>query len=759
MVVATKSRGRQGRANTDMTTRFWQRRIAAASVVWCVLIFTAYAIGRFADFDIPSPILDISLHTLIGATITLALSLFLRLVTPKKRFAPILVFAVFACNITTTALLILGSGGVEHSPYLIIWALMSGVSLGVGLLGGALVAGVSIAYMMWRAATYAITDIDIIYVSVSTYVPLLIGYILWGKRRASTKPEIDQEERDYHDLASELRQVAGKSEVVINAIDDGVIALDSQGTIELINPAAQRMIGWGKHDALGLNYRSVLKLVDSRNQPITDTTDPIAKTLTTNQALVDETLSLVTSAGKHILLSIVATPVGQLGAGIIVVFRNVTRKKTEEREQTEFISTASHEMRTPVASIEGYLGLALNPATATIDAKAREFLTKAHAASQHLGHLFQDLLDVTKLDDGRLVSNPEVVDLAPLVSEVVDGFAPMAADKNLRLIFTPNSSIHTSTVNPIYYIDVDPNHFREVLANLVENAVKYTYQGEVVIDMTGDDFHVTISVRDTGIGIPKEDQSHLFQKFYRVDSTDTRTIGGTGLGLYLCRKLTESMGGRIWVESEFGKGSTFFLDFPRLPHEEAMRRIDAAAINATVLPETTPAVVQPVTAVVTPPSAAVQPATPTPVQPVATPIAPAAAPPVPLQPTTATPAAAPAATPIVTQPALHTAPAVTPPAPVAPVAPTTIQTQPIATPATPAPVPAPTPAAATVAPTPVAAPIPAPVASTPLQAPAPTVPIAPITKPQPQPIVATPTTMEPILQGQTPQISPNSPLS
>src|SRR5690606_7866046 len=131
------------------------------------------------------------------------------------------------------------------------------------------------------------------------------------------------------------------------------------------------------------------------------------------------------------------SPVGQPGSGVIVVFRDITKEKAEEREQAEFISTASHEMRTPVASIEGYLGLALNPATAQIDDKARMYLTKAHEVAQHLGRLFQDLLDITKAEDGRLSNNPRAVEVVTFVKDVVEGLRPQAEAKGLILVYKP----------------------------------------------------------------------------------------------------------------------------------------------------------------------------------------------------------------------------------------------------------------------------------------------------------------------------------
>ncbi len=126
-------------------------------------------------------------------------------------------------------------------------------------------------------------------------------------------------------------------------------------------------------------------------------------------------------------------------------------------------------------------------------------------------------------------------------------------------------------MTPVYYVRADQSHYREVLSNLIENAIKYTKAGgTITVDITGDESHVIVSVVDTGIGIPKEDIPHLFQKFYRVDNSDTREIGGTGLGLYLCRRLVEAMDGRIWVESDYGKGSMFFVELARMNPNDAL---------------------------------------------------------------------------------------------------------------------------------------------------------------------------------------------
>ena len=409
------------------------------------------------------------------------------------------------------------------------------------------------------------------------FLPIVASWLLWhgGARR----PGSTSADRAKSSLAEQLTQVSNESDIVISTITDGVVALSPKGEIQLINPAAQKTLGWSQRDSLGLDYRSIIKLKDHQGNTVDDTSNPITVALHTNKATERTDLNMETSSGKSFQARVSITPVGQGSDGTIIVFRDITAEKAEEREQAEFISTASHEMRTPVATIEGYLGLALNPATAQIDAKAAMFLTKAHESAQHLGRLFQDLLDVTKADDGRLRNTPGIIDLVDFCNDIVNGLSQKATEKGLSLSFAPlaDTSISEKKLTPVYYADVDPDHLREILNNLVENAVKYTKTGTVTVNVSGDSQTCEISIHDSGIGIPREDISHLFQKFYRVDNTDTREIGGTGLGLYLCRRLVELIGGKIWVESEYGHGSTFFVSLPRVNFEDAQVRLKAIA--------------------------------------------------------------------------------------------------------------------------------------------------------------------------------------
>jgi PAS domain S-box-containing protein len=554
-------------------TRFWHRRMVEVTFLIVASIVALYFLPQFTPVII-SKSFKIDVITLALAAITAIISLISYFWIPKKStFIDGLI--VFILTAATAGAFIMSTGGTA-SPFIALWMV---VTIFAGLFGvwgtiptlGAI--GVFSAYEYLKGDFKPEVIALIIFAGV---LPLVAGIVLWRKRSDAT----DTSDKAYKNLATELSQVATKSEVVINAIGDGVVALDAQGAIQLINPAAQSIIGWGKQDAMTLSYKSVLHLVDIKGNDLDPTIDPIQQVLNNNQETRTDDYSILTNSGKKLLASLVISPVGEVGAGVIVVFRDVTKEKAEEREQAEFISTASHEMRTPVASIEGYLGLALNPATATIDQKARDFILKAHESAQHLGRLFQDLLDVSKATDGRLSNNPKVVDVMKYTQDILQGLQEKATEKGLSLVFKPIPNDGQRHVAPVYSVYLDNDHIREIINNLTENAIKYTPAGDVTVDVTGTDDKVVVSIKDTGIGIPAEDMPHLFQKFYRVDDPETREIGGTGLGLFLCRRLAETMGGRIWAESEYKKGSTFYLELPRVSNDEAARLIAEAATRA-----------------------------------------------------------------------------------------------------------------------------------------------------------------------------------
>lgn len=371
------------------------------------------------------------------------------------------------------------------------------------------------------------------------------------------------------------------AEIALKSIHDGVIMTDKNGVIQFINPAAVRMTDCGSaENATGLDYGLIIKLESKEGRELSEAENPLIQAMKTGQPLESFSCALITvQSEKRIPIAISVLPVEGHTQDRIITFRNITKELEEEGEQAEFISTASHEMRTPVATIDGYLSLALNPQTATIDERARGYLGAAQAASKHLGKLFQDLLDATKLDDNKIKPRFEPVEMVGLVKSISDDYIMLAKDANLKLTFGSNDSPafgENRRMDQVVYGYVDPSFMREILDNLIDNAFKYTPAGgSIYINVRGDGDRVLINVTDTGIGISADDLGHIFQKFYRADNSDTRTIGGTGLGLYLVKQRVEAMGGRVWAESAFGEGSTFYVSLPRITGDEYEKRMIA----------------------------------------------------------------------------------------------------------------------------------------------------------------------------------------
>lgn len=416
---------------------------------------------------------------------------------------------------------------------------------------------------------------DTTYIIGGVVALFAVSFAAWfiGRNRGNRKGSVQSSQ-----LASKLKGEQLKTDIILSAIEDGVALVDDRGVIQLLNPGGANIVGWDRKEAEGLDWRLVFKFVDKEGQPLADA-GAVEKVFEKGESIRESNAQLTTKSGKTITLDIHVSPLlrgeGNAVSAAVAIFRDVSEERQQEAQRAEFISTASHEMRTPVAAIEGYLALALNDKVSTIDSRARGYLDKAHESTQHLGKLFQDLLTSAKAEDGRLSNHPVVIEIGEMLEKLTEDFKFTAEKKGLQLLYmlgagkTIDASDSGKVVRPLYYVYADQERLREVITNLFDNAIKYTESGKITIGLTGDKDVVQFYVQDTGNGIPKEDIPHLFQKFYRVDNSATRTIGGTGLGLFICRKIIELYNGRIWVSSEIEKGSTFYINLPRIDNKRA----------------------------------------------------------------------------------------------------------------------------------------------------------------------------------------------
>jgi PAS domain S-box-containing protein len=420
-----------------------------------------------------------------------------------------------------------------------------------------------------------------------SYLIVIANWIFWHAQFSSGESE------QILSLKGEIVSKQKQAEILIQSIADGIVAINEKTEITLVNNKACEIVGWPQKEVLGFNGISVVNIMkdDKTLTSIDSAEHPFTKVLQSGKNFSGTIELLNREKNSRKFVSLVVSPVvspvnAQLLVGAVAVLRDVSDEKQQERQRADFVSTASHEMRTPVAAIEGYLALAMNDKVSTIDNKARSYLEKAHSSTQHLGKLFQDLLTSAKAEDGRLTSHPEPVDMKNFVESLSQDLHFSAQKKGLSVELVVNTaSTDTTTrslqsLSPVYYTVVDPDRIREVVTNLFDNAVKYTDKGKITIGITGNDKIVQVFIKDTGPGIPKDDLPHLFQKFYRVDNSATRTIGGTGLGLFICKKIVELYGGVIWAESELGKGSSFFINLPRIDSLQAQKMISNNGIQA-----------------------------------------------------------------------------------------------------------------------------------------------------------------------------------
>ena len=235
----------------------------------------------------------------------------------------------------------------------------------------------------------------------------------------------------------------------------------------------------------------------------------------------------------------------------------IANNKLQELDKLkdEFVSLASHELRTPMTAIKGSLSTILDGYTGEVNTPTKEFLTAAFNENDRLIRLVNNLLNISRIEAGRITFTITKIDLDKLIKEVVKNLQMSATEKNLTLMYKDD--------NLPSIIMGDEDKVKEILINLIGNALKFTHQGGVTVSVFEKDNMITTAVSDTGHGIAKEDQDLLFKKFSQVKGSYAKQSGGTGLGLYISKKMIEGMKGNIWLESEVGKGSTFYFSLPK----------------------------------------------------------------------------------------------------------------------------------------------------------------------------------------------------
>lgn len=337
---------------------------------------------------------------------------------------------------------------------------------------------------------------------------------------------------------------------VLSSIVDGIIALDFNKNIVFTNKTAESITGFTLNDLKGKPIDQFIHLYSDQEE----ITPKIYCDVSFNQ-----TVTLIGRDGKRAKVNLITSKIDgqvQTNLGCILMLHDLSREEDLERMKLDFISMASHELKTPLTSIIGYLSVFIQENRGKIATDELNLLEKSLISSQQLLSLVQNILSVNKIERDQLAVSPQIVDYQAILTKSVEDLQNQAKQKNITLTLNlPNESLPK--------VMADPIRITEVVTNLVANSINYTNAGgKVDISVQISQVEVTTSISDTGIGIPKEAIPHLFNKFFRVSNTTQQASKGTGLGLYIAKSIINRLGGKIWVESEIGLGSKFYFTLP-----------------------------------------------------------------------------------------------------------------------------------------------------------------------------------------------------
>lgn len=356
----------------------------------------------------------------------------------------------------------------------------------------------------------------------------------------------------------EVRRESERLDAVLDAIGEGIALLDGDGTVVFCNPAFENL------------FRA------RRGAPIPPDTFPpdqrdeffrVLANQRANRRVETLELRVATTPPRDIAITLKPYTDSQYAAAVILTAFDVTTRKRAEQVRTEFVANVSHELRTPLAAIRGYVETCLEPERDGADPPYRQFLPIIHRHAMRLNALIEDLLIISRIESRAMTLNVQPMQIHHCVENAIATVAPEAEKKR----------IHVVNALPAMLPDAraDQSALERILINLIENAIKYSGDGaEVRISGEAQAHEVRVMVHDDGVGIPKEDQLRIFERFYRVDKARSRKEGGTGLGLSIVKHLVQSLGGEVWVDSEPGRGSTFCFT---VPVAQASQRAEAGA--------------------------------------------------------------------------------------------------------------------------------------------------------------------------------------
>ena len=356
------------------------------------------------------------------------------------------------------------------------------------------------------------------------------------------------------DRVTALRASEAHVQAILDNSAEGILTIDRTGILQSINPAAVKLFGYEAQEVLGKNIKCLMppSYASEHDQYLSN----YHRTHQAKVIGIGREVSGMHKDGHIFPLDLTVSEMkSDEGSVFIGIVRDITARKQTELLKSEFISTVSHELRTPLTSILGALSLINEGKLGDVPPPVLSMVELAHRNGQRLNFLINDILDIEKLDSGKMTFDMQPLSLKSLVEKTLASNQTYRAERGVKLVLSEQAE--DALVN------IDSQRFMQVISNLLSNALKYSPDHDrVEVFITKNDDEIKVAVKDNGPGIPLEFRSRIFGKFAQADSSDTRAKGGTGLGLSITKKLTEQMNGKIGFDSVVGEGATFYIILP-----------------------------------------------------------------------------------------------------------------------------------------------------------------------------------------------------
>lgn len=349
-----------------------------------------------------------------------------------------------------------------------------------------------------------------------------------------------------------------QAEALFSSIGEGAIATDEFGRITRVNRIALKILGFNEADLLGEWFPKKIVALNDQDVTINLIDRPITKAFLTGRS-VTEKLFYRKKDGQRLPVQLTISPIllADRPIGAIEVFRDITVEEEIDRMKSEFISLASHQLRTPLSAIKTYSHMLVDGYMGDVTPAQKKSLRTIIGATNRMNELISTLLNITRIESGTIVINQRMLRIDRAAEEVIKELTLAASEKNINLSLVVKGKLATS-------VKTDNLILKEIIANLISNAIKYTTEGgDVTVTVKGRIKDVLLTVSDNGWGIPKDAHDQVFSKFFRAQNTVKRETTGTGLGLYLVKGLLDRLGGSIWFDSDEGQGTNFYFTLPK----------------------------------------------------------------------------------------------------------------------------------------------------------------------------------------------------